>query len=273
MLQSPLFIQIITAVISFALFAFGFHFLEKQEHASGSEKIKYGILMLIMFVSTAIGAIYFFHNLITTTPFTFGKMVLACIKAIIFIIIGAEILMFFQGHIDEIEVQMGVIATTCIACSFIVPISGLINNSSYEKNVIEVEEQRYSDEKFELVPIFNDQEIEGSINIVVSPSIYYNISLEESDEDTTDVANKEVYEICYIDDGEKLYTKLDAQNTSIIPIKNGEKAYYKIKTYMSYCIDNNQDPPVECNQEYTYKYELYIPEQTNNNAEATSQGG
>ena len=268
MLQSAFVTQIFTAIISLSLLGFGLYFFDKYDETYMD---KYRIIAWIMFVATVVGGIYFFYNIITTTPFTFGKMFLAILKAIIVLVIGAEIIMFFAECIDEPELQFGTIVVISLCCILIMAVGGLINDSIYHKNVVFVEEQRYSDEKFELVPIFNDKDIEGSINVVVAPSVYYNVSVEESNNSTTDVANKELYEICYIDDGEKLYTKLDAKNTSIIPIENGEKAYYVIKTYMSYYIDNNQDPPVECYQEYTYKYELHIPQKTNNKVEETSK--
>ena len=45
-----------------------------------------------------------------------------------------------------------------------------------------------------------------------------------------------------------------------IPLEEGENPYLLIRKYTSYAIDNNQDPPVECNVKDTYVYELHISE-------------
>ena len=258
MLQNPLVVQIITGIVCVALYVFGFYFFSKHEHSSGNDN-KYLILSITVFVGAALGAIYFFCNVISTTPFTFGNMVIAYFKVLILVIIALEIFLYFIDEIDEGYYQAMAILIPMVVLLLVVPISGAINESIYYDKVIEQPEQKYQEEQYELISIFNEQEIEGAINASISTNAYYNTIVEEINEDTTEVAQKEVYEICYIKNSQKMYKQIDAEDTAIIPLKKGEKPYLLIKTYTRYGIDYNQEPTVEYIFEDKVKYELHVP--------------
>ena len=70
------------------------------------------------------------------------------------------------------------------------------------------------------------------------------------------------YQFYYISDSKKqeVVFREFLIDMEYIPLEEGEKPYLLIRKYTSYAIDNNQDPPVECNIQDTFVYELHISE-------------
>ena len=112
MLQSSTIIQLIAGISTLALFYMGMYFWNLAE-GKGNEKHR--LFAIIFFIVTAIGLGYFFFNLITTTPFSFGNGFLAFIKALIVIIIGIEIFLY---SIDELK--KGILQSECVAIATVI---------------------------------------------------------------------------------------------------------------------------------------------------------
>lgn len=256
MLQTPLAIQIVIGITTLIVFTLGLHFYEKGEYGHRTKDKLFIMFSIVLFITTAIGVIYFFYNVITTTQFLeLGDIIIPSIKLIIFIIIGIEILLYKMDIIDEMFFQVISVLTTTLIVFVILFLSFAIKEGNYESNIVKVNELKYSEEQVELVPGFNTQEIEGSVNNKIATDEYYNVVVYQLDDEYKE------YEIFYIDNetNQKMYTKLYGDTTTIIPIEENETPYLLIKTYTSYCIDNNQDPPVECRFENKYEYELHVP--------------
>lgn len=262
MIKNPLIMQIVVGIITLILFSLGMHFRNKIEDSEADKKKIFNILFITLMIATAIGTIYFIANIVTNSTLTFGNAILAMAKFVIFLLIGFNIFAYMDGEtIIDIEFQGIFFVISLFISLFVIIIPMLICSEVYESKVEEVEGQRYIEEEFELVSIFNSKEIEGAVNNIVSTNDYYNTIIEKVVEENEEKEKIVGYEICYVDNEtkEKIYIKLNAENTSIIPIENNKKAYLLEKTYTSYSIDHNQDPPVECRFEEELKYELHVP--------------
>lgn len=259
--------QIIIAVITFAIMIMKKYFYKITEQESkknnderNEEKIKkYEILSRLFGKITIAGVLYFIFYLITSTPWTFWNVVLACIKMIIFGLIFIAIL--YDGNTDDLSDSdiEGIVVTTFVVCIIIVGGIGIhdgIQDSKYEKNIIKIEEVQYTKQEFKLSKEFivtnsdNEEIFENS----VSEYFDYEIS-RYSDGDIY----KREYSICYIDKKENLiFKELDGDNTKLVALKKDETPYLEIKTYTQKAIDNNKDPAEEIILSEEIKYILHI---------------
>ena len=259
MLQNAVLIQTITAIITLVLLVLSCYFLARWD-----EERKFQIISVLFIIATVIGAIYFLYHIFAFTDWCFSNGVIAIIKVLIPFIIGAEIILYFVDGMDDIDLQGGTIAVVVICTIIAIAAGGLIANAvqedKYNKNVIQVEEQRYSEERHELLDKFPKRD---------STSLYFNKIVEQ---DTCNCHNKAdcenapkpiiKYQFYYISDGNKqeiVFREFETE-MNLISLEEGENPYILIRKYTSYAIDNNQDPPVECNIEDTYVYELHISE-------------
>lgn len=259
MLQNALLIQTIIAIITLGLLVLSCYFFSRWD-----EDKKFQIISVLFIIATVIGACYFLYHIFAYTDWCFSNGIIAIIKVLIPFIIGTEIIVYCIDSLDDFDVQMGSLLSVTLAVVVVILVGGLITNSvqedKYDENVIQIEEQRYSEERHELLDKFSKSN---------STSSYFNKTIEQgvcNCHQKTDCENapKPIikYQFYYVSDNEKkevVYREIEAI-MEYIPLEEGEKPYLLIRKYTSYAIDNNQDPPVECNIQDTYRYELHISE-------------
>lgn len=132
MLQNPLFIQIITAVGALVVFTIAMYLVKRSEKENHGDEV---IISIALFLIATILTCCLFRNILTTTAVTFGKMVIACIKIIIFLIIEIEIFFYFTGEYKELGLQIGFIIFITMFSVFLVSTFGLFNKNSNKKDV------------------------------------------------------------------------------------------------------------------------------------------
>lgn len=258
MLQNALLIQTIVAIITLGLLSLSGYFLTRWD-----EDTKFKIISVLFIIATVVGTLYFLYHIFVFTDWCFSNGIIAIIKVLIPFIIGTEIILYFSDYIDDPDVQAGSIVGVVLCTIVAVAGGGLIANtvqeSRYAKNVVQVEEQRYSEERHDLLEKFPKSN---------SISSYFNKITEAGPCDDcgkTDCENSPditKYQFYYVSDDEKkevVYREIEA-DMEYIPLEKGEKPYLLIRKYTSYAIDNNQEPPVECNVKDTFVYELHISE-------------
>lgn len=246
--------QIIIAVITFCIMLTKkyFHNIYEQEckknkDERNEEKVKkYGMLSKLFGKITLAVTIYFIFFLITSTPWSFWNVVVACIKMIIFVLIYVAIL--YDGNTDDIS-ESDIEAIVCVTIALlIIVIAGVgINNkvqkNKYENNIVEIGEVQYTKQDFKLSKEFivinseNDEVLENSI------SEYFDYEVSRfSDGDIY----KRKYSIYYVDEKENLiFKELNDDNTKLVALPKGEVPYLEIKKYVQNGIDNNKNPPEE----------------------------
>lgn len=254
MLQSSTTVQFIVGIITLVIFYMGMYFWNLAE-GKGNEKHR--LLSIIFFIVTAIGLGYFFFNLITTTPYTFGNGFWAFIKASIVIIIGVEIFLYSIDGLEEGMAQFLSLSLASVVVFGIVSLGMLFNNEQvvkkYEQNVVEVEDTRLEKEQYELVAEFDEEEMHAVISenyVTITPYFrrYYK-------------NNVEMYDFFYKENNEVKYKEIKADFLTLVPIKEGKKSYYVVNNYIKYSLDYNNDPPTECNVSKSWNYELHIPKE------------
>lgn len=254
MLQSSTIIQLIAGISTLALFYMGMYFWNLAE-GKGTEKHR--LFAIIFFIVTAVGLGYFFFNLITTTPYSLGAGFLASIKALLLIIIGVEIFLY---SIDELK--KGILQSECVAIATVITLGiiaiGMVLNheyvtEKYEKNVVKIEDARLEKEQYELVAEYDEEQIhatERNTYTVITP--YFRLYYKN---------NEETYDFYYMVEKEVRYKEIEAKYSTLVPLKDGEKPYYELNTYVKYSLDYNNDPPTEYKVSESENYELHIPKE------------
>lgn len=258
MLQNALLIQTIIAIITLGLLVLSCYFLNKWD-----EDTKFQIISVLFIIATVIGACYFLYHIFAYTEWCFSNGIIALIKVLIPFIIGTEIIVYYLDSLDDFDIQMGSLVGVVLCAVLVILGGGLIANSiqedKYNENVIQTEEQRYSEERHDLLDRFSKSN---------STSTYFNKVVEKGTcsncgkTDCEDAPKTIRYQFYYISDDKKqeiVYREIEA-DMEYIPLEEGESPYLLIRKYTSYAIDNNQDPPVECNVKDTYVYELHMSE-------------
>lgn len=137
----------------------------------------------------------------------------------------------------------------------------LFHSADYQAYVIE-QTPKEAHNKYELLSANISSEIEGSINGSMQGS-YFVIYGTADGAINGQIQQNDVYKFFYIansNTGEMRTMTLDARNTPLYYVEEGETPYLLEKVYTPYSIDYNVDPPKECDYgEKTVKYELYIP--------------
>lgn len=254
MLENSTIIQIIVGISTLVLFYMGMYFWNLAE-GKGNEKHR--LFAIIFFIVTAIGLGYFFFNLITTTPFSFGNGFLAFIKALIVIIIGIEIFLYSIEELEEGMTQFFFLAIGGVITLAIIVFGMMFTEDQavkkYEENVVKVEDARYEKEQFELVAEFDEEEIHATeTNTYATITPYFRHYYK---------SNTEMYDFFYKVEKETRYQEIKAKYLTLVPLKDGEKPYYEINTYVEYSLDYNNDPPTEYNVSESWNYELHIPKE------------
>ena len=169
MLQNALLIQTIVAIITLGLLTLSCYFLNKWE-----EDAKFQIISVLFIIATVIGGLYFLYHIFAFTDWCFSNGVIAIIKVLIPVIIGTEIILYFTDDLDDGELQLLTILVEFVCVIMVLGFGGLIANSvqenKYNKNVIQIEEQRYSEERYELLDKFPKSN---------STSSYFNKTIEQ----------------------------------------------------------------------------------------------
>lgn len=254
MLQNSTIIQIIAGISTLIIFYFGMYFWRLAE---GKGEEKHRLFSIIFFIATAIGLGYFFFNLITTTPYSFGPGFLAWVKSIILVIIGIEIFLYSIDELDEGFSQFVFIIVATIITAGVIGLGIEFNHDSvrkeYNENIVEVSDPRYEKEQYELVAEFNEEEMhaissENCLTITPYFRRYYKDDAEE-------------YDFYYKENDEVKYKQIKAEFLTLVPIKDNEEPYYKVNYYITYSLDYNNDPPTECDISKSCNYELHVPKE------------
>ena len=242
--------QILVAIISIACFLLRYYFKVLSRNSSRAERKKFELISVFMIGATVIGLICFIC-LVVDQMMTTGQAGVAFFKIFVVGIIICEIINYKNDDLRDGMCQtLSIIASTLIALFCLVP--GMFE---WESNINRAETQKYSQEQFELVEVFEDTNMEVSVNLETSISKYFKYEVEDvknaqnSEEEKEITEKKQTYEICYLD------------KTSLKPVPEGQKPYMIVKTYTSYSINNNVDPPEECDFKDSYEYELYVPKE------------
>ena len=258
--------QIFIAVISIICFLLRYYFKDLSKKKSYSERKKFELISVLMMIASIIGIIWTV-GLIGEQMMATTQIDISFLKLFFLFLIIAEIINYKADELfNGMSQFLAVIVSVVICAICIVP--GVIK---WESNINKVETQKYSQEQFELVEIFDDTKQDSSINVQTSISKFFKYEVkavdesqdsDSSEEESKTATTKPIYEICYIDKSEEnqqIYKTIDFEETSLKPVPEGQEPYMIVKTYTSYSINNNVDPPEECDFEYTYKYELYVP--------------
>lgn len=259
--------QIIIAVITFCIMLMKEHFYKIKEQEGkknnderNEEKIKkYEILSSLFGKITIAGVLYFIFYLITSTPWTFWNVVLACVKMIIFGLIFTAIL--YDGNTDDLDDNdiEAIVVITAVACIIIVAGIGIhngIQNYKYEKNIVVNEEIQYTKQEYKLSKEFNVTNSENDEIFENSVSEYFDYEVSRYSDG--DIYSRK-YSICYVDKkGDLIFKELDDDNTKLIALKKDETPYLEIKTYTKYGMDNNKNPPEQILVKEEVEYVLHI---------------
>lgn len=250
--------QIFVAVVTIICFLLRYYFKETAEKKSGTERKKFELISVFMTIATVSGLL-FILILAIKQGCRNDQIEIALAEIFLIGFVMCEIVNYKTDSLkDGFSHFLAVILPAAVA-----GISVLIGAGIYFSNVDEVETKKYSEQQFELVQIFNDVEQENEINVEMSISKFFKYNVEES-ENSEDDETVQTFEICYLTEEpekQKLCKTIDFEDTSLKPVPEGQKPYMIVKTYTSYSINNNVDPPEECYFKDSYKYELYVPEE------------
>lgn len=260
--------QILVAIVSIVCFLLRYYFKDLSKKSSRAERKKFEFAYVFMTGTTVAGLICTVF-LVVDEMIKTGQDGAAFLKMFLVGIIICEIINYKNDDLKDGLCQFlavlipGIIALLCVGAGAM----------EYSSNVNEAAEQKYSQEQFELVEIFEDKKPEISVNTHTSISKFFKYEVEEvdvsqsseaSEEENNTSKIKQTYEICYIDKSEQnqqICKTINFEDTSLKPVPEGQKPYMIVKTYTSYSINNNVDPPEECDFEYAYKYDLYVPKE------------
>lgn len=257
--------QIFVATVSIICWLLRYYFKDLSKQSSRAERKKFELISVCMTGATVIGLLCTFFLILDELMIT-GQEGAAFFKMFAVGLIICEIINYKND-----ELRDGMAQFVAIAVPILISAVGLmIGAGVYESNVDKAEDKKYSQEQFELVDIFDDTKSDVSVNVQTSISKYFKYEVEEvvvsqsSEEEKETTEKKQTYEICYLDKSEpkqQLYKTIGFYDTSLKPVPEGQKPYMIVKTYTSYSINNNVDPPEECDFEDSYKYELYVPKE------------
>ena len=263
--------QIFFAAVSIICFLLRYYFKDLSKKKNYSERKKSELISVLMTIATVAG-VFLTGSLIINQIVDTGETGIEFIKLFVLFLIMAEIVNYKSDELlDGLAQFLAILISALIAGGF-----WGVGLFELESNIVKAEKQKYYQEQFELVEIFDDTKPDSSINVQTSISKYFKYEVEEvekveenqnsesSEEENKTSKTKQTCEICYIDKSEEkqqICKKIDFDDTVLKPVLEGQKPYMIVKTYTSYSINNNVDPPEECDFENSYKYELYVPEE------------
>lgn len=255
--------QIIVAIISIVCLLLRYYFKDLSRKASRSERKKFDFISVFMTIATAAGLICTVF-LISEQLIATGQDGNAFFKIFFVGFIVCEIINYKNDDLRDGLCQfLAIMLPALVAVIALVPAM-----FEWDSNINKAETQKYSQEQFELVDVYDDIKSDISINVQTSISKYFKYEVEQISQSSEEVKEttekKQTYEICYLTnetEKQQLFKTIDFDDTALKPLPEGQKPYMIVKTYTSYSINNNVDPPEECDFKYSYKYELYVPEE------------
>lgn len=265
-------IQALEAFLTFVFFTIGINFVIDRQSTVKGRRICLGIA-IAFFILSILTAIYFIYDIFFLNIVENGEHWLKLILFIIAIVIYAVcICISFSENFQIIGIVTNISLAILITIgAFFVGDFEAIDIKRNEQRIysqkIVVQEPKVSIEKYELLSLADNTNIEGNFSGSIngnSRGFFFVMRGTLQGTQNGEIKNVDVYKFYYVADSKtrKILPKtLYAEQTPIYPIEEGETPYLAKITTTPYSLDYNVEPAKVCGVgESTVTYELHIPE-------------